>query len=138
MANGAHAQPLIASFGWRLFVALLPLIGTIVFRLMEIPRDPTNQHAHFAELKPEFWNLSFDILFTAMGIYFGSILFVKEVENKKTAAQVGVVLFSLFFAVVIVNMILAHAFWPFTDPVWRLIIADMVALISLSLAVYVN
>jgi len=138
MPTQTATKPLVEGFGWRLFVSLLPLFGTIIFRLMEISHKGPTPHDALAAIDIEFWNLSFDIVFTAMGVYFGSVLFVKEVEDKRTATKVGIVLFALFFLVVVINMILAHAMWPFTQQFWRMIIADVVALISLSFAVYVN
>ena len=132
---GRVAGPRIKGFIPRFVVSLLPLIAVIIFKLLEISLDiPNPDDAHKRVIEPSFWNLSFDLFFAAVGIFFASVLFANEPTNSSTATWVGISIFVLFLAILL-NLTLPH-FGILTDQVGlRTIVADVLALISFGFCV---
>jgi hypothetical protein len=131
-ATTASGQP-VKNFGPRLFISLLPLIGLIFFKLLEISLETHNEVEAAGKVAvSSFWNLSFDLFCAALGIYLGSVMFADKPADSRalTWSGVSVAAISLvvLFFVILLNLLLPRFGILAQQAALRTIVADGIAL----------
>ena len=130
------ATPLVSSPVAKVGISLLPILCGVVIRLLDraIGSDPG---ASLQAIDARFWNLSFDMLFTAIGVFFGAALFTASERVGGGTAVVGVILIVGVFGLIFLNMIYPHIGWlGGSDPAVVTVASNLVGLLVLGLCVH--
>jgi hypothetical protein len=128
-------SPLIRGTVPLVLVSILPIAVVLIVKLLQLSLNGPTPEDALDNIKPEFWNLSLDLVTTAVGIFFGSVLFAEEIKNSRAATIVAIIIFALFFAIIAVNTILPHANLIAMSEGLRIYSVNFIGLICLAVAV---